>query len=115
MLFVLSCNTWNVAKPGASRGSTIVRFLPYLIYGAASLALIAGSHSQSGHCPCRLEVRSEDCSALSLKPKQDYFFFFFFNFPNTMSLVSPVLAGRFFTTSATWETHISDKGIANHI
>ena len=29
------------------RGSTISRFLPYLIHGAVSLALTAGSHSQS--------------------------------------------------------------------
>ena len=32
----------------------------------------------SGQCPGRLEARSEDCSALSLKPKQDYLF----NFPS---------------------------------
>ena len=39
-------------------------------------------HSQSGQCPGRLEARSEACSALSLKPKQDYLF----NFPNTSKL-----------------------------
>ena len=38
----------------------------------------AGSRSQSGQCPGRLEARSEACSALSLQPKQDYLF----NFPN---------------------------------
>ena len=86
MLFILSCKTWNVVvKPGAwlarapSSGSTISRFLLHLIYGAASLALTADSHSQSGQCPGRLEARSEACSALALKPKQDYSF----NFPNT--------------------------------
>ena len=61
-----------------SRSSTISRFLPHLIHGAGSLALIAGSYSQSGQCPGRLEARSEACSALSLKPKQDYLF----NFPS---------------------------------
>ena len=30
-----------------SRGTTISRFLSHLLYGAASLALTAGSHSQS--------------------------------------------------------------------
>ena len=34
----------------------------------------------SGHCPDRLEARSEAYSALSLKPKQDYLF----NFPNRL-------------------------------
>ena len=29
-------------------------------------------HSQSGWCPNRLETSSEACSALSLKPRQDY-------------------------------------------
>ena len=68
--------------PGPSRVSTISRFLPRLIFGAASPALTAGSHSQSGQCPGRLEARSEACFALSLKPKQDYLF----NFPNTSKL-----------------------------
>ena len=43
---------------GPSRGSKISRFLPDLIYGAASLALRASSHSQEGQCPGRLEARS---------------------------------------------------------
>ena len=82
MLFVLSCKTWSVAKAGDTfRSSTISRFLPHLIHGARSLALREGSYSvnsQSGQCPSRLEARSEACSALSLKPKQDYLF----NFPS---------------------------------
>ena len=84
IMFVLCCKTWNVTKPGAwlarpsSRGSTISRFLPLLISGAAGLPLTAGSHSQSGQYPVRLEARSEACSALSLKPKQRYSF----NFPD---------------------------------
>ena len=61
---------WPNSPP--SQGSTISRFLPRLIFGAASPALTAGSHSQSGQCPGRLEARSEACFALSLKPKQDY-------------------------------------------
>ena len=36
-------------------------------------------NSQSGQCPGRLEARSEACSALSLKPKQDYIFNFLSN------------------------------------
>ena len=53
---------------------------------------VTHSHSQSGQYPDRLEARSEACSALSLKPKQDYSF----NFPNTISL-------RFFH-SLLWST-----------
>ena len=40
-------------------------------------------HSQPGLCPGRLEARSEACSALSLKPEQDYLF----NFPNIRPLL----------------------------
>ena len=46
-----------------------------MIYSAASLAITAGSHSQSGQCPGRLEAKSEACSALlPLKSEQDYFY-----------------------------------------
>ena len=46
--------------------------IPYLICGATRLALSRQSgHSQLGQCPDRLEARSEACSDLSLKPKQD--------------------------------------------
>ena len=38
---------------------------------ACSCSKQAG-HSQPGLCPGRLEARSEACSALSLKPEQDY-------------------------------------------
>ena len=58
-------------------GSIVSRFFPYLIYGAARLALNS-SHSQSEQPPGMLEAKSETCSALSLKPEQDYLF----NFPN---------------------------------
>ena len=44
--------------------------------------LTAGSHSQSGQCPGKLEAKSEACSDVSLKPKQDYLF----NFPNTVAV-----------------------------
>ena len=70
---------WTELKPGAwlarppsgaqqSQDSSAI---------SSSFALTAGSHSQSGQCPGRLEARSEAFSALSLKPKQDYLF----NFP----------------------------------
>ena len=60
---------WGLVGQGLSRVSTISRFLTHLNSGAASLALVAGSHSQSAQRPGRLEARSEACSALSLKPK----------------------------------------------
>ena len=79
MLFVLSWKlemllNLGLGWPDPLQGLNNLRFLPHFIYGAASLALTAGSHSQSGQCPGRLEARSEACSALSLKPKQDYSF-----------------------------------------
>ena len=47
MMFVLSCKTWNVVKLGAwlvgqdpSRGSTISRFVPYLIRDALVAQLV---------------------------------------------------------------------------
>ena len=43
---------------------------------STSLAVTAGTHSQSGQCPGRLEARSEACSALSLRSKHDYLFIF---------------------------------------
>ena len=85
MLFVLSYKTWNVAKPGAwlarppsgaqqsqDSSPTISMVLQVL----HSQLVVTHSHSQSGQCPGRLEARSEACSALSLKPKQDYSFNF---------------------------------------
>ena len=62
-----------------SRVSTVSGFLPHFIYDAANLALTAvnPSHSQSWQCPGKLEARSQACSALSLKLKQDYLFTFF--------------------------------------
>ena len=78
MLFVLynfeCCQAWGLVGQPPYRDLTIPRFIPHFIYVAASLALTAGSHSQSG----RLEGSSEACFALSLKPKQDYLL----NFPN---------------------------------
>ena len=77
MLFVLSCKTWNVVKPGAwlasaPPGAQESQDLSPSYLWAAGLALTAGRHSQSGQCPGRLEARSEVCSVSSLKPKQDY-------------------------------------------
>ena len=87
MLFVLSCKTWNVAGTWGLVGAWLAR-PPSGAQGPQDSSLIlskvlqvldsAHSYSQSGHCPHRLEARSEACSALSLKPKQDYFFFFKF-------------------------------------
>ena len=73
MLFVLSCKIWNVGKPGAwlAKLPQGAFFFQPLSYGATRLALTAGSHLQPGQCPGGLQVRSEACSALSLKPKQD--------------------------------------------
>ena len=52
--------------------------------------------SQSGQGPDRLQARSEACSALSLKPKQDYFF----NFPNTQHVPRREMKTRIHTK--TW-------------
>jgi hypothetical protein len=38
---------WGLVGQAPSRGSTMSRFLPHRVYGAASLALAAGSNSQS--------------------------------------------------------------------
>ena len=54
------------------RDSTISRFVPYLIYMVHSQWAVIHNHSQLGQRPGRLEARSEACSALSLKPKEDY-------------------------------------------
>ena len=78
VLFVLFCKSWNVGKPlamvgqTASKGSTTPRSAPYLICGAASPALTAGT--ESGQYPEQSEARSEACSAfLPLKLEHDYF------------------------------------------
>ena len=88
MLFVLSYKTWNAAKPGAwvtrpAPGVHQSQDSSPIISRVLRVLLTAGSHSQSGQSPDRSEARSEACSALSLKPKQDYSF----NFPNTISLM----------------------------
>ena len=75
MLFVLSCKTWNVAKPGAPlarppSGAQQSQDCSPILPKLHSQQAVTPSHSQSGQCPGRLEARSEACSALSLKPKQ---------------------------------------------
>ena len=82
MLLVLSCETWNVAGAWGLVGAWLAR-PPSGAQGPQDSSLIlskvlqvlhsACSYSQLGHCPHSLEARSETCSALSLKPKQDYF------------------------------------------
>ena len=82
MLFVLSCKTWNVAGAWGLVGAWLAR-PPLGVQGPQDSSLIlskvlqvlhsAHSYSQSGYCPHRLEARSETCTALSLRPKQDYF------------------------------------------
>ena len=80
MLFVLLCKMWNVVKPGAwlarpllgaqqSQDSPILSMVLQILH---SQQTVTQSHSWPGQCPGRLEVRSEACFALSLKPKQDY-------------------------------------------
>ena len=64
---------------------------------------VTHSHSQVGQYPGRLEARSEACSALSLKPKQDYFL----NFPNNeFSKFAGILS------AALSQRHLSGFGIA---
>ena len=64
--------SWGLVGQTHFRGPMISRSIPYLICGATRLALSRQSgHSQLGQCPDRLEARSEACSDLSLKPKQD--------------------------------------------
>ena len=91
MLFVLLHKTWHVAKPGLGWLSPLQGFnnlkipppiISLVLQILHSQQAVTHSHSQSGQYPDRLEARSEACSALSLKPKQDYSF----NFPNTISL-----------------------------
>ena len=59
-----------------------------------SLQAVTHGHSQPEQCPGRLDARSEACSALSRKPKQD-FFFFFFNFPNSILGLSDLWHSHF--------------------
>ena len=82
MLYVLSCKTWNVVKTGASVATPLFRgsqqsqdlspTLSMVLQVLHSQQVVIHNHSQLGQCPGRLEARSEACSALSLKPKQDY-------------------------------------------
>ena len=86
MLFVLLCKTCEVAKPRAWLARPPPRAQQpqdfSLILSRVLKVLHSQQtqhhhhHSQSGQCPGRLEARSEACSALSLKPKQDYSFNF---------------------------------------
>ena len=84
MLFVLSYETWMFLSLGLGWSEplwTISRFVCQLFYGAASLALTAGSqgtHSQGVSRQVGGKHRGMHCFVL--KPKQDYFF----NFPNTL-------------------------------
>ena len=58
--------------PQLPQGLNNLKIYLHFIYDSANLALTASSHSQSQSSPGRLEARSEACSALSLKPKQNY-------------------------------------------
>ena len=84
-MLVLACETWTVAKAGT--------WLPWPPPGLNNLKAPPPSSLRccrsftpsrqsltATPSPDRLEARSEVCSALSLKPKQDYLF----NFPNTL-------------------------------
>ena len=74
MLFLLSCKTRNVVKPGAWLAPAVQQSQNSSPVLSTSLALTAGTHSQSGQCSGRSQARSEARSALSLRPKQDYLF-----------------------------------------
>ena len=85
---VLSCKTWNVTKPGAwlarpplgaQQPQDFSPILSVALQVLPSQQAVTPSHSQSGQCTGTLEARSEACSALSLKPKQDYLFTFLHN------------------------------------
>ena len=89
-LVVLSCKIWNVAKlrawfarptPRAQQSQDSSPLLSK-VCKSCTHSRDSLSHSQSGQCPGWLEERSEACSALSLKSKQDYLF----NFPNNTSI-----------------------------
>ena len=78
ILFVLSCKTWNVVKPGtwlvrppsgAQQSQDSSPILSKVLKVLHLQQAVTPSHSQSGQCPGRLEAKSEACSALSLKPK----------------------------------------------
>ena len=81
MLCVLSCKTWNVVKTGlqwphpasgAQQSQDLSPTFSMVLQVLHSQQAVIHNHSQLGQCPGRLESRSEACSALSLKPKQDY-------------------------------------------
>ena len=58
--------------PGAQQSQNSSAILSKVLQGLPSQQAVSHSHSWSGQCPGRLEARSEVCSGLSLKPKQDY-------------------------------------------
>ena len=66
--------------PGLLQGfnSFKICLLSYLWCHRSCIQSKQSGHSQSGQCPGSLEARSEACSALSLKPEQDYLY----NLPN---------------------------------
>ena len=78
---VLPCKTWDVVKPGpwlarpppeAQQPQSFPLILSVVLQVLHSQQTVTPSHSQSGQCPDRLEAKSEACSALYLKPTQDY-------------------------------------------
>ena len=81
---------WTVVKLGgmvgqtSSRGSTISSFMLYFIYNLWYHKICTHSSQvvrafMVRSVSSKVRTKSKDCSALSLKPKQDYLF----NFPNT--------------------------------
>ena len=69
-LLVLSCKTWNVAKPGAwlarhppgaQQSQDPSPILSMVLHILHSQQAVIHSHSQSGQCPGRLEATSEVC------------------------------------------------------
>ena len=58
--------------PSPLQGLNNLKIPPAYYLWCCKSCIHKDSNSQSGHCPDRLEARSEAYSALSLKPKQDY-------------------------------------------
>ena len=70
ILLVLSCKTWNVAKPGAwlarpppgaQQSQDPFPILSVVLQILHSQQEVIHSHSQSGQCPGRLGAMSEAC------------------------------------------------------
>ena len=90
--------------PGSQQSQDSAPILSMVLHVLHSQQAVTPSHSQSGQCPGRLEARSEICSALSLKPIQDYSL----NFPNTGTCSSSMFEIlRNYHTFSKWLYHFT--------